>query len=128
MFKKAALLFLLLTVFASVAYADESCVTEKCHSDIAQGKFIHGPVAVKQCEVCHVPTGQHTFKLVADNIAETCYKCHDMLGSYSPEIHSHLNQRGCTQCHDPHRASNKYQIRSNVAETCSRCHGTQGDQ
>jgi hypothetical protein len=37
----------------------QSCVTSKCHANMGKGKYVHGPVSVLQCIICHMPTAEH---------------------------------------------------------------------
>ena len=48
--------FLILIPFPtdSSALAQESCVTSECHVEVGKAKYSHGPIAVKECAVCHV--------------------------------------------------------------------------
>jgi hypothetical protein len=111
--KLALVVFASLLLFAAVGNADETCVAH-CHTRLSQGDFVHGPVAVKQCEVCHVSTGHHSFVAIS-NVPATCNKCHDMqeqLGSFA-----HSTTANCTECHDPHSGTNKYQIRTMQAKS-----------
>jgi len=57
------------------AKATASCVTAKCHKKLGKDKFVHGPVAVGECKVCHKPIAKHKFKPIK-KVSKLCYQCH----------------------------------------------------
>ena len=87
----------------------QSCVTSKCHANMGKGKYVHGPVSVLQCTICHVPTAEHAFKLM-ENEGKLCNQCHDK--EFTGEvIHPRVKERKCTECHDPHQSPNQFMLR-----------------
>lgn len=62
----------------------QECVSAQCHSSMGKAKFVHGPVGVGQCVVCHTngnpkhPTKsvKTDFKLQATG-KDLCYLCHE---------------------------------------------------
>jgi len=92
----------------------QSCVTSKCHADMGKGKYVHGPVSVLQCTICHVPTAdEHVFKTM-ENEGKLCNLCHDreLTGEGT---HPPVKERKCTRCHDPHQSPNQFMLRDEGA-------------
>lgn len=88
-----------------------SCIGENCHNAMGHDKFVHGPVAVGECTICHVPTDRHKFTTL-EGKDSTCYICHDTMSSQDG-IHNAVKNGKCTECHDAHQSSNRFRIRSN---------------
>ncbi len=105
------------TVYAGNA---ESCVTDKCHSNMGKEKFVHGPAAVGQCVSCHVQESKHKF-LPINDVASLCYKCHDRVDRLKA-VHSPVKAGKCTLCHDPHQSPFKFQLREDGTKLCFMCH------
>ncbi len=109
----AAALILLPAVLAwsqPAPAGDPSCLTEKCHRPMLNKKFVHGPVAVEDCEPCHVKIGEHKFKLAAKGEA-LCYQCHEK---------GHAKNVNCLSCHDPHGTDREFQLKPGVGGHCKR--------
>lgn len=102
------------------AQKKNSCVTAKCHSTMGKEKFVHGPVAVGNCVVCHVQEGKHKFAPIKKD-SHFCYKCHDRLDT-KKFVHKPVKDGACTLCHSPHQSPYKYQLRAARSELCLRCH------
>ncbi len=72
-------LFSLLLIPAVVfSQSDAGCITAKCHTTIAVGEFVHGPVGARICSVCHNPVEgkTHEFTFPSDKV-ELCFSCHE---------------------------------------------------
>ena len=65
-------------------------------------KFVHGPVAVQVCVMCHKQTGKHAFKL-AEQGQNLCYLCHEKMGP--------KHGKACITCHDPHGSDREFQLK-----------------
>ena len=52
-FTVIAVMVAAIVLTAQPVLAAEGCVTDKCHSGMGKAKFVHGPVGVGQCTVCH---------------------------------------------------------------------------
>lgn len=100
--------------------ANESCVTDKCHSNMGKDKFVHGPVAVRNCLSCHKSEGKHKFAPIS-NTAELCMKCHEKVDT-KQTVHKPVKDGMCTKCHNPHQSPYKYQLRADRTELCLLCH------
>ena len=113
--KAVSLLFIFMPFFIGNsinAFAKESCVTDKCHSDKGKDKFVHGPVAVGECLACHKKTGEHKFApMKKENEEQLCYKCHPDKINKTKGTHKQVRDSYCSRCHDPHQSPNKYQLK-----------------
>lgn len=103
-----------LCLFSHFADARESCVTEKCHSNMGRGKYVHGPVAVGDCMMCHSKTGQHKFAPIKGD-ERLCYKCHPDRMDLTKDAHKQI-RGNCTSCHDPHQSPYKYQLKKEKSD------------
>jgi DmsE family decaheme c-type cytochrome len=88
-------------------------------------KWVHGPVGVGACTVCHNRVGNkdHEFQFAMEK-EELCFACHDesrdmMLEAYR---HTPVNEGSCTNCHDPHQSSHRFQLSGPTSEMCYACH------
>jgi predicted CXXCH cytochrome family protein len=100
--------------------AKESCVTDKCHVRMGKEKFVHGPVAVGDCILCHKQLKKHKFEPITD-IGKLCDDCHEKLTT-KKVVHAPVKKGQCIKCHDPHQSAFKFQLRANGADLCFLCH------
>jgi predicted CXXCH cytochrome family protein len=113
--------FLTLSGLNGVVHAEQdSCVTNKCHSNMGKDKFVHGPVAIGNCAACHKSEGKHKFSPIK-SAAEYCYMCHDKVNAKNT-VHKPVKEGNCTKCHDPHQSAYKYQLRAEGTALCFLCH------
>jgi len=133
MMKKTEILFCILFIMiylfstSTILYAQDkaapSCVSTGCHEKFGKAKFVHGPIAVKDCISCHelLPNETHKFKQIK-KIDQLCYNCHDPMNNKAV-VHSPVTKGQCTVCHDPHQSDFRYQLKKEpVAELCFSCH------
>lgn len=110
--------------FFPVSSAGELCLT--CHSDTREGlKFVHGPVALKDCLACHNAHSSDHKGLLAREPDKLCVSCHATMVrgmSGSASIHDPARQ-DCVQCHQPHGGAERGFFRLAQAELCRDCHG-----
>jgi predicted CXXCH cytochrome family protein len=86
---------------------DAGCITSKCHTEIDKNKYVHGPIVVGECLLCHGESPghskkpeQYSFKSIKD-VAKACYICHE--DSHTPiENNTKTKNSNCISCHDPH--------------------------
>jgi predicted CXXCH cytochrome family protein len=82
-----------------------------CHKqDRFEGRFVHGPVAVKQCLSCHFPHESQYEKLLRAKDADLCRMCHKKEHVSPPE--SCDRSKKCTTCHDPHVGDNRFFVKN----------------
>jgi predicted CXXCH cytochrome family protein len=119
----AVLLFLLVNGCAGTTVAAEgkkSCVSAKCHANMGKEKYVHGPVAVGECTICHQPTASHKFKAITD-VGKLCNDCHDKTFT-AKVVHSPVREGECTECHDPHQSPFRFQLKLEGENLCFICH------
>lgn len=112
------------------AATQEICFT--CHagkSDWRSRKFIHGPLNVGGCTLCHDPHGQNNrYQLWAEGSTTLCVDCHgDKQNLVSKEnplpfVHGIIPGGGCVACHDPHATDNEFMLKKPINELCVGCH------
>jgi len=107
----------------------QECVNSKCHSGMGKAKFVHGPVGVGQCVVCHTsgnpkhPTKsvKEDFKLQAQG-KELCYLCHERKDDQKV-VHEPIADGDCISCHDPHQSDTEKQLtQATTSDLCFSCH------
>jgi len=105
------------------------CVTSECHSTMGTKPFVHGPVGVGACTVCHVPdeNDDHAFTLMAEK-EELCFACHETKRDLMAEaaVHKPVADGTCTACHDPHQAEYRYNLKGEGSGLCFQCHDRKG--
>lgn len=101
----------------------QTCVTSQCHADYSKNRYVHGPVGLGDCEVCHetVDEKKHTWQLTVEQ-NELCENCHSDQTT-GKNLHKALDVGKCTQCHNPHSSDNKFfLVEPTVAQLCQNCH------
>ena len=79
----------------------------ECHDRNDQKAYVHGPINMGICGVCHMPHGSsNSFFLMAEKKV-ICSGCHDALTSTHPDTSSKI----CVDCHDPHSSDKKFHIK-----------------
>lgn len=86
--------------------ADGLCLN--CHADVAKGRYVHGPVAVNGCDLCHLPHSAPYPKLLQRDPTATCLYCHEREDLAEVPQHKAMDRQGCTDCHDPHHGDRRY--------------------
>jgi predicted CXXCH cytochrome family protein len=114
-----------LAAFAQEKHSDptKSCVLGDCHADVIKHKYLHGPLVLGQCTVCHAPLpgNEHKFKLLQTD-AGLCATCHDRVDT-EKYLHEPVAKGKCLDCHDPHGSEERSQIRkSSLIKLCNDCH------
>ncbi|HWR97795.1 MAG TPA: cytochrome c3 family protein [Candidatus Methanoperedens sp.] len=95
----------------------DAALCGRCHEQPAPARFVHGPVAVGSCTVCHDPHGQTNPSFLVASGEALCFRCHseaDVLKHLvaTPESGgAFLREKGCTFCHSPHQAERRYLLR-----------------
>jgi predicted CXXCH cytochrome family protein len=82
----------------------ESALCYKCHDRLDTQTWVHGPVAVGECIICHDDYhGPNSAKDLARKSQRTCFNCHDKnrLGQHVEQ----MNSGNCADCHNPHSSS-----------------------
>jgi predicted CXXCH cytochrome family protein len=139
--------FIEITAYAQEKTAEKSkdtCKTSKCHSQMGQEKFVHGPVAEGECTVCHGKSPKHKdkpnpveegeciachsphespnkFQLSVKG-GELCFNCHDEEIVEGKFVHGPVAVGGCIACHEPHTADYEKNLRAEGPALCFMCH------
>lgn len=85
-----------------------------CHEHVAfQARleaypFVHGPVALRNCLVCHDPHESIYPSLLQLPDPKLCYSCHERAAVLSSPAHQDLSEEKCLPCHDPHGGAGPY--------------------
>ncbi len=80
-----------------------------CHVDFIQGKYEHGPVAVRACLACHDPHSSNNPYLLKKEKSQLCKTCHRER-RLAAGMHDKVMSRNmeCTDCHNPHFGNARY--------------------
>ena len=106
---------------------EKLCLT--CHEKFT-GSFVHGPVALGACVVCHDPHGSQVPHLLRVSGRAQCLSCHADIESRLAKArfqHKAL-ESGCTSCHSPHASGFRYQLKAEKEGLCAPCHAKVVDQ
>jgi len=79
----------------------------ECHDPNNNKAFVHGPVNMGVCEVCHAPHGSPNPNFLIVNVKTLCDGCHSALTSKHPPV----SKKSCVDCHDPHSSDKEFQIK-----------------
>ena len=102
----------------AIAVADAD-LCAKCHDRRPAAKFVHGPVAIGSCTVCHDPHGQTNPAFLMMSGEALCFRCHTEADALKHLVAAEgggvfLRDKGCTFCHSPHQADRRYLLRDNI--------------
>ena len=98
-----------------------SCVDAECHANYREAKYVHSPVVLKACNVCHVTVeDRHVFKLVATD-EKLCTFCHKL--KLKNFVHEPIAKGECLKCHDSHSSEFPFLVKVDPGkELCFTCH------
>ena len=102
---------------------DLSCL--KCHVNLTKNIYVHGPVNVGICTVCHDPNSKPNKYKVEEGDKTLCYSCHvdrEKIDDKMKREHGPVGAGLCTVCHDPHGSPFRYQLVKSKNEICLMCH------
>lgn len=95
-----------------------------CHeeSSIKTTKYVHAPVAMNACTMCHTPhAGPDTAtKLTATGDA-LCFSCHEA-DDYAGKFEHTRAGKGCAGCHSPHAGKSYTMLLASSTRLCEGCH------
>lgn len=99
----------------------------KCHkkfsTHIKSQDFIHGPIGMQGCNMCHDTHGSQYRKNLIKEDVKLCVECHEMQDMMElPNIHPAITKKGCTICHDPHGSHYPLQLKDAINPLCYSCH------
>ena len=96
-----------------------------CHTDYTiSTPFVHGPVAVGKCLICHNPHKSKTKHLLEEPEPKLCYQCHDITPYTvsAPFVHGPVAVGQCLICHDPHKSKTEHLLKEPEPGLCYQCH------
>jgi predicted CXXCH cytochrome family protein len=96
-----------------------------CHDEFAK-KFVHAPVSIGACLICHNPHESQYKFVLNEKIPDLCYLCHERMQrimtdeknvKHSPAIDS------CVSCHNPHTSDiSRRLLQADTKTLCTECH------
>jgi predicted CXXCH cytochrome family protein len=102
---------------------EKSCL--KCHMALTGSLYVHGPVNVGICTVCHDPESKPNKYQVLGGDDVLCYGCHEdrkKIDHAKKLMHGPVGAGLCTVCHDSHSSPFQYQLIKSRNEICLLCH------
>jgi predicted CXXCH cytochrome family protein len=90
--------------------ASEIDACGKCHADHVDWRpddWVHGPVALGRCTLCHEPHKGQYAKLLTAPQPDICFHCHSKDRVLAQTYHQQGDVTDCSACHDPHSAGNR---------------------
>lgn len=82
---------------------------DSCHPDMfRRDRYVHGPVAVRDCLVCHHHHGSPRPHMLFDELNVVCQRCHDSTNLLTCEFRSSDEPQSCSECHAAHGGSNRF--------------------
>lgn len=99
----------------------DSCVDTGCHTSFGEAQYLHKPVLLELCSICHETIeNRHAFRMAATGV-EMCTLCHKM--KFKSSIHEPVTKGECLKCHDPHSSQFPSLIKTSTkGELCYTCH------
>ena len=91
-----------------VVPVEELCF--RCHKLDIRKKYLHGPVAVGGCRICHEPHGSGRPYLLVSEPSKFCFYCHDEQMVSRNEAHKGADT-SCTTCHDAHSSDAQFLLK-----------------
>jgi predicted CXXCH cytochrome family protein len=79
------------------------------HYDVPADDWVHGPVVVGKCSMCHLSHQSQHRALLPKPENNLCLDCHDSVVTLSRPFHAEARSgaKACGACHDPHSAGNR---------------------
>ena len=98
----------------AAAPPEKVCSTPACHASFREvPRYVHGPVALADCSICHAPHTSTERRLLTLPEPELCGFCHPRLLSCPAADRSPAD---CTSCHDAHGGEVPHLLRPRVEE------------
>jgi predicted CXXCH cytochrome family protein len=75
------------------------------------GEYLHGPVAVGDCDFCHHYRAPHAVEDEPTGPSHLCHRCHREADLTTGQHHATLPEQACVDCHDPHGGADRFFLR-----------------
>lgn len=104
-----------------------------CHDRVAftavteggRYRFVHEPVKMGVCILCHDPHGsEHAGLLSVDTDRKLCARCHRVTFEKGDHVHPPVADGTCGACHNPHGSDHDKFLHAAPPELCLDCHDT----
>lgn len=96
-----------------------------CHNRLADERFVHAPIEMGVCILCHDPHGaEHASLLRVDTDRQLCALCHRQTFDRGDHRHPPVSDGTCGACHTPHGSDHSNNLRAAPPELCLDCHDT----
>jgi predicted CXXCH cytochrome family protein len=96
-----------------------------CHDRFSKA-FLHSPVSVGECLICHNPHKSGFKSLLNMEVPTLCYQCHDRMQKIITDKNYTVHPPAagkCTTCHNPHESSvSSKLLAKDIKSLCSGCH------
>jgi predicted CXXCH cytochrome family protein len=81
-----------------------------CHDRIDDKRYVHGPLAVGDCLVCHDPHRGYGAAHLRQEQPLLCGNCHAAREN-SATVVCNASGKACVDCHDPHQSDTRYLLK-----------------
>jgi predicted CXXCH cytochrome family protein len=85
----------------------------------ASDMSVHGPIAKRECDGCHVTDRSNALKAEEEDLCWTCHEQEEFVGEV---VHGPVASGYCVGCHDPHRSDYPSLLVRAPADLCEHCH------
>ncbi len=84
-----------------------------CHEELRniEKRYVHGPVAVGECLVCHDPHRTQNKHILKRPVPEICYVCHEEEWTNTIADHELEKYKQCLDCHSGHDSDQRYLLK-----------------
>jgi predicted CXXCH cytochrome family protein len=89
---------------------DSSRLCYGCHDRQEGKRYVHGPLAVGSCLVCHDPHGGFGTAHLRGEQTQLCGSCHAARETMAKAACQETGKR-CADCHDPHQSDARYLLK-----------------
>ncbi len=96
-----------------------------CHDRLAEDSFVHEPVKMGVCILCHDPHGsERELLLRVDTDRQLCAQCHRVTIDRGGHVHPPVSDGTCGACHNPHGSGHQKFLHAAPPALCLDCHDT----
>lgn len=89
-----------------------------CHQEyLSPDEWVHGPVAIGKCLLCHESHEANNKSLLSKQIPELCYQCHSNKNLKSIVNHSDKSYENCNLCHEGHKSPSRMLLKQDFLQT-----------